>query len=83
MGATSLPIYSVPAKKSSPSPSGTESSTSHTTRNEVEDDFNITWEDSGYDDAKELEVETCYDAEEEVSYHNAEAEDCDYYCYDY
>ena len=63
--------------------SGTESTTSHTTRMvEVDfNDFNIIWEDSGFDDVKELEVETCYDAEEEVSYYDAEVEDCNYYCF--
>ena len=45
-------------------------------------DFNLIWEDSVYDDVKELEVETCYDTEEEVSYHDAEVEeDYDYYCF--
>ena len=52
--------------------------------NEVEVDvsnFNLIWENSGYDDVKELEVETCFDAEEEVNYHDAEVEDYDYYCF--
>ena len=66
--------------------------------NEVEVDFgDIIWEDSGFDDAaKEIEgesccydaeVETCFDAEEEIGYLDAEVEDCYYLCdedcYDY
>ena len=55
-----------------------------TCENEVEvdvSDFNLIWENSGYDDVKELEVETCFDTEEEVNYHDAEVEDYDYYCF--
>ena len=58
--------------------------------NEVEvdvSDFNLIWEDSGYDDVKELEVETCFDTEVETCYYDAEVENCSYddevvYCYD-
>ena len=46
-----------------------------------EEELEIDNSDIVWDDAKELEVETCYDAEEEVSYHDAEVEDCNYYCF--
>ena len=46
-----------------------------------EEELEIDNSDIVWDDAKELEVETCYDAEEEVSYYDAEVEDCNYYCF--
>ena len=49
--------------------------------NEVEvdfSDFNIIW-----DNANELEVDDCYfnAEEEEISHHDDEVEDCNYYCF--
>ena len=52
-------------------------------QNEVEVSFgDIIWEDYGFDDAKEIEVQSdCQDAGVESYCYDAEVEDCSYYCF--